>query len=69
MALTSLYMFLHYLYHGTLIPFSKRIGRKSFLEFESNSFSKSINREREREREEREREREERERERERFLM
>ena len=44
-------MFQYYLYHGTLIPFSIRIGHKSFLEIESNAFSKSINRERERERE------------------
>ena len=48
--LTSLYMFQYYLYHGTLFPFSNTIGHKSFLEIESNAFSKSINRERERER-------------------
>ena len=38
------------MYHDTMIPFSKRIGHKSFLEIESNAFSTSINRERERER-------------------
>ena len=48
LGLTSSYMFQYYLYHDTLIPFSKRIGHKSFLEIESNAFSKSIDRKRER---------------------